>query len=98
MTAERMYDLSFEFLDDGTLRLEQSSGCGETVLVDLHPAQLRLLCERANLTKPTALLLDRLEAGHVRRLRTHLERIQRLVDDDTFFNDLFDRMPDGVEW
>lgn len=99
MSAERMPDLVFEFLEDGTLRLEQDSGCGETVLVDLHPAQLRVLCERAGLVKPIPVdLADRLTEAHLRRLRGLVGRIEELHNAEAFFNDLFDRCANAVEW
>ena len=50
--SERIPDLKFEFHDfnDGRfVRLEQSIGGGETVLIDLHMSQLSLLAERAGL-------------------------------------------------
>lgn len=37
--AERFYDLSFEVLDDGTVRLEQQD-CGESWIINAHPQQL----------------------------------------------------------
>ena len=49
---EKMADIGFEFLDDGTINLEQSIGCGETMLIGLHPCQLRHLAERAGLLNP----------------------------------------------
>lgn len=99
MTAERMLDLEWEFLDGGMLRLEQSVGCGETVLVDLHQAQLRLLCERAGLLKPAPIdLAEHLTAAHIRRLRGLADRIYELYDNEEFFNDIFDECSEGPEW
>lgn len=37
----QFYDLNIETLDDGTIRLEQRDYCGESVIVDLHPQQVR---------------------------------------------------------
>jgi hypothetical protein len=45
---ERIPDLTFEFLEDGTVNLQQCMG-GETQYVCLHRSQLRLLCEAAGL-------------------------------------------------
>ncbi len=50
--TERIPDLEFAILGDGIFRLEQSAGAGETAIVDLHPAQMRLLAERAGLLPP----------------------------------------------
>lgn len=36
----QFYDLSIETLDDGTIRLEQRDYCGESVIVDMHTAQV----------------------------------------------------------
>lgn len=37
--SEQFYDLKFERLEDGTIRMEQRADC-ETYIVDAHPAQL----------------------------------------------------------
>lgn len=37
---EQFYDLSFETLADGTIRMKQHDYCGEAVIVDAHPQQL----------------------------------------------------------
>lgn len=37
---EQFYDLSFEVLEDGTIRMEQGDTCGESVIVDAHPQQI----------------------------------------------------------
>lgn len=47
--SERMYDLEFEQLDDGTIRLEQKDYSGDSCIVDLHPCQLRYIAESAGL-------------------------------------------------
>lgn len=96
---EYMPDLSVEIQPDGTICLEQSSGVGETVRVDLHPVQLRFLCERAGLLKPQPIdLAECLTAGHVRRLRKLSERINELLDTKDFFDEVFDRCPNAGEW
>jgi hypothetical protein len=39
-----MYDLKTEALPDGNIRLEQSAGSlEESVIIDLHPIQIRLI-------------------------------------------------------
>lgn len=94
-----MPDLLVEILPDGNIRLEQSAGCGETCLVDLHPDQLRFLCERAGLLKPQPIdLAEHLTAGHIRRLRKLNERIGELLDTKDFFDEVFDRCPNAGEW
>ena len=57
-TPEKMYDLEIEFLDDGRINLAQDSGCGEMVKVFLHPAQVRLIAERAGLATALPATID----------------------------------------
>lgn len=95
--SERMFNLQFEFLDDGSVDLEQ--GHLEPAVINLHPAQLRLLCERAGLLKPQPVnLAEHLTAGHIRRLRALHQRIQELFDNEAFFNELFDRCSNAAEY
>jgi hypothetical protein len=42
---QQFYDLSINALDDGTIRLEQRDYCGESAIVDLHPAQLTYIAD-----------------------------------------------------
>lgn len=35
----KFYDLNVETLEDGTIRFEQPDFCGESVIIDMHPAQ-----------------------------------------------------------
>lgn len=80
-TTEKMLDLGIEFLEVGIIRLEQSSGCGETVLIDLHPCQLRLLAERAGLLEPVpAATWPRGFQRRIERLRNHAENLWQLLD------------------
>jgi len=37
---EQFFDLTFERMDDGTVRLEQRDNSGESYIVDAHPVQL----------------------------------------------------------
>lgn len=37
---EQFHDLSFEVLEDGTIRMEQGDYAGESVIVDAHPQQI----------------------------------------------------------
>lgn len=45
--SEKMFDLEFAQLEDGTVRLTQTDYAGESYIIDLHPAQLRHIAERA---------------------------------------------------
>lgn len=42
---KQFYDLSIETLDDGTIRLEQRDYCGESAILDLHPAQVSYIAD-----------------------------------------------------
>lgn len=64
--TERIPDLGVDILEDGSINLEQNTGCGEMAYVTLHPCQLRLIAERAGLLKPPA--TAELPAGLIRRL------------------------------
>lgn len=45
----KFFDLSFEQLPDGVIRLEQDPGFDETSVIDLHPWQLRAVAEHFGL-------------------------------------------------
>lgn len=53
---ERFHDLGFEVLDDGTVRLEQRDYCGESVLIDLHPAQLEYIARSVQPNAPNGMV------------------------------------------
>ncbi len=96
MLDQHMYDLGFEFNDDGNVSLEQDSGCGEVSRIDLHPCQIRLLAERAGLlAAPDPKLLDRLSERRVERLRTLAERFDEL--DSGYRDEIIDRCGAGLE-
>ncbi len=67
--TKQFYNLNIETLDDGTIRLEQRDYCGESAILDLHPAQV-------------AYIADGLSANVPERLQTQpnwaLERIATL--------------------
>lgn len=73
--TEIMFDLTFDQLDDGTIRLEQRDYCGGSVIIDLHPAQLRLLAEKAGL------LAINPPAAWPRGFLRRLERLRGMADD-----------------
>lgn len=57
----QFYDLSIDTLDDGTIRLEQRDYCGESVILDLHPAQVAFIanCLPANSVPERIATLER---------------------------------------
>lgn len=42
----KMFDLQIEQIEDGTIRLKQMDFAGEGSVIDLHPAQLRMVAEQ----------------------------------------------------
>ena len=45
----KMFDLKTEQLEDGTIRLSQMDYAGEDYVIDLHPAQMRLVAEQCGI-------------------------------------------------
>ncbi len=73
---ERMIDLTILPLENGGLELWQQDGQDEPDVIDLRPAQIRLLAERAGLfAAPGPKILDRPSAAHIRRLHALRDRI-----------------------
>ena len=48
----QFYDLNIETLDDGTIRLEQRDYCGESMILDLHPAQVAYIADSLAVSTP----------------------------------------------
>lgn len=48
----QFYDLNIETLDDGTIRLEQRDYCGESVILNLHPAQVAYIADSLTVNTP----------------------------------------------
>ncbi len=48
----QFYDLNIETLDDGTIRLEQRDYCGESAILDLHPAQVAYIADSLSANVP----------------------------------------------
>lgn len=72
---QQFHDLSFERLEDGTVRLEQHDYSGESVIIDLHPVQLLHIARQLHSGNgPAAERIDTLE----RRLRWILNRFEEL--------------------
>ena len=49
---KQFYDLNIETLDDGTIRLEQRGYCGESAILDLHPAQVAYIADNLSANVP----------------------------------------------
>jgi hypothetical protein len=90
---EQFYDLSFEQLDDGTIRLEQKDYCGESYIIDLHPAQLRHIAERVGLLLPAPAV------AWPRGFKQRMVRLQADVDylaGDVWMGEICERLGDGL--
>ncbi len=96
LPEDRMFDLIIKSLENGGFELWQQSGIDESDVIELHPAQVRLLAERAGLlAAPDPKLLDRLSAAHIRRLLALRDRLSELFD---FYHDeILDRCSSGIE-
>jgi hypothetical protein len=75
---EQFHDLSFEQLDNGTIRLEQKDYCGESSIIDLHPCQIRHIAERAGLLSPAP--VPTWPRGFLRRVERFHIHLAELVD------------------
>lgn len=71
MTTTKMHDLTFQQLEDGTIRLEQQWGIDDPYSIDLHPSQLRYVAEAIGLLEPSKL------PEQPRALKKRLERPPR---------------------
>lgn len=80
MTAQ-FYDLNITKLDDGTIRLEQRDYCGESVILDLHPAQVAYIAGGVPVTAP-----ERIQA----QPQWAMERIATLERRMLWMRDRFD--------
>lgn len=90
---EQFYDLSFEQLDDGTIRLEQKDYCGESYTVDMHPCQLRHVAERAGLLTSAPVV------AWPRGFEQRLLRLQTDVDylaGDCWLDEICKRLGNGL--
>jgi hypothetical protein len=90
---EQFYDLSSEQLADGTIRLDQKDYCGESCVIDLHPAQLRHIAERVGLLTPATLGKCSIQE---RRFRIVADQLAEFALDDDFRTDLLKRCGYGL--
>lgn len=93
---EHMYDLGIEILDGGTVRIEQEAGSLEgAVVIDLHPAQVRLIAERAGLLAPApAVAWPRGFEGRLERLQSDLSYLAS----DIWLDEITERIGDGLAY
>ena len=88
-----MFDLTYAQDADGTIRLEQRDYCGESSIIDLHPAQLRHIAESAGLLVPAA-------PGNCstleRRFRIVAGQLAEFALDDVYRTEILERCADGL--
>lgn len=91
----RMYALSWDVGADGMVRLEQPCGCDEPAVIDLHPAQLRVLCEQTGILDAAPLPV--LEKRLVARFRGLLAALEFLAE-DVWLNEIVEEVSDGLAY
>lgn len=90
----QFYDLDFQRLEDGTIRLEQKDYCGESVFIDAHPEQIKFIARRlCGMSEAIAGQVEDLE----RKLAVLTDRLERLVSDKWFRNQVVDGCGDFAE-
>lgn len=88
----KFHDLCFSSMKDGSIRLTQTD-CGEDSIIDAHPEQLLFIARSICGLKPeTAGRIAELE----RRLAVLTDKLQDVVCDQYFRNDILDRCGDGL--
>jgi hypothetical protein len=91
---QQFHDLSFEQLEDGTVRLVQQSGMDEPNVIHLHPEQVLYVARRlCGLKSETAEQVADLE----RRISVLTDGLQKLVTEQWFRDDIVKRCGDGIE-
>ncbi len=93
--VEHMHDLAIELQPDGHIRLEQEAGSlegADTIL--LHPAQIRLIAERAGLLAPARPSAQHQQERALRRLWCKLD----LMAADCWLDEIVDRVGEGLAY
>ncbi|MBK9522878.1 MAG: hypothetical protein IPO13_14925 [Rhodocyclaceae bacterium] len=97
--TEKMYDLSWK-IDGDNIRLKQDAGIDEVHVIDLHPAQLKLLAEQAGLlnlatgSQSTSSAFVTLE----RRFRIVTEKLKDVVENVGYRQEIFEQCGSGMEY
>ena len=91
---EKMYEVGFEIIDDGTVKLDQQSGVEEPNVIWIHPEQLRFITRRlCGLNEATASQVQDLE----RKLSVLTDRLERLVTAKWFRDGIINDCGDFAE-
>jgi hypothetical protein len=92
-TEQRMYDLKFERMGNGAVRLTQSDS-GEDCIIDAHPGQILFVARQLCGMKPDA---AHEVAELERRISVLADRLGELVTADWFRGEIIDRSSHGIE-
>ena len=91
----RWHDLIIDRLKDGSIHLEQQSGCDEPNVIHLHPEQLLFIARQLCGMKPeTAGKVAELE----RRIAVLTDRLQSFGCNEMFRSELIERCGHGFEY
>ena len=91
---EQMHEISFEQIEDGSIRLEQQSGHGERDVILLHPEQLKYITRRTSGTdSATAANIEDLE----RKLSILAAGLSTFVCDSSIRSEILDQCGNGME-
>ena len=91
---EKMHEVSFELLEDGSISLEQQYGVDDPNVIYLHPEQLKFITRRmCGMDSATAASVEDLE----RKIAVLTDRLGKLVEASWFRSSIIDRCGDGVE-
>lgn len=90
---QRFHDLTFDLLDDGTVKLTQTD-CGEDYIITAHPEQIAFIARRVcGMSITTAEQVEDLE----RKLSVLTDRLEHLVTADWFRKGIINECGDGIE-
>lgn len=89
----RFYDLEFEVLPGGAVRLTQND-CGEDTFINAHPEQINFIARQlCGLKSETAAQVADLE----RRISVLADGLEKLVGAEWFRSSIVERCGDGIE-
>ncbi len=90
---QRFHDLTFDLLDDGTVKLTQTD-CGEEYIITAQPEQIAFIARRVcGMSITTAEQVEDLE----RKLSVLTDRLECLVTDKWFRKGIVEECGDGIE-
>ena len=92
---ERMHEISFEHIEDGSIRLEQQSGVDEPNMIWLHPEQLKFIARRTcGMDSATAATVEDLE----RRLSVLSTGLEDFVCESSIRGEILEDCRNGLEY